>query len=47
MNFMTMGSSVHRLYDLDDNGTLEVVVAGMDSRLYVFDHQGQDWAAFR
>lgn len=34
------------LYDLDNSGTLEVIVAGMDSRLYVFDHQGQDWGGF-
>ena len=34
------------LYDLDANGTLEVIVAGMDSRLYVFDHQGQEWGGF-
>ncbi len=34
------------LYDLDGNGTLEVVVAGMDARLYVFDHQGADWGGF-
>ncbi len=34
------------LYDLDTDGTLEVIVAGMDSRLYVFDHQGQDWGGF-
>ncbi len=30
------------LYDLDNNGTLEIVIAGMDSRLYVVDHTGQD-----
>ena len=34
------------LYDLDGSGTLEVIVAGMDSRLYVFDHLGQDWGGF-
>ena len=34
------------LYDLDQDGTLEIVLAGMDSRLYVFDHQGQDWGGF-
>ena len=34
------------LYDLDGSGTLEIVVAGMDSRLYVFDHEGQDWGGF-
>ena len=34
------------LYDLDTDETLEIVIAGMDSRLYVFDHQGQDWGGF-
>ena len=34
------------LYDLDDNGTLEVIIAGMDSRLYVFDSQGGDWGPY-
>ena len=34
------------LYDLDGSGTLEVIIAGMDSRLYIFDHLGQDWGGF-
>lgn len=34
------------LYDLDADGTLEVIVAGMDSRLYVFNAQGEDWGPY-
>lgn len=28
------------LYDIDGDGTLEILQAGMDQQLYVFDHQG-------
>ena len=34
------------LVDLDDDGTLEVVVAGMDQRLYVFDYSGAPWGPY-
>ena len=34
------------LADLDDDGTLEVIVAGMDQRLYVFDYSGAPWGPY-
>jgi hypothetical protein len=34
------------LVDLDDDGTLEVIVAGMDQRLYVFDYSGAPWGPY-
>ncbi len=34
------------LYDLDDDGTLEIIAASMDGRIYVLDHQGQDWGPY-
>ncbi len=34
------------LYDLDGDGALEIVAAGMDSRLYVFDGDGADWGPY-
>jgi hypothetical protein len=34
------------LYDLDDDGTLEIGFTAMDGRLYVLDHQGQDWGPY-
>lgn len=34
------------LYDLDGDGTLEVVVAAMDQRLYVWDAAGEPWGPY-
>jgi hypothetical protein len=34
------------LYDLDDDGRLEIVAAAMDQRLYVWDAFGNDWGPF-
>ena len=34
------------LADLDDDGTLEIVIASSDSRLYVVDHTGADWGPY-
>ena len=34
------------LYDLDGSGTLEILAAGMDARMYVFDHTGVDWGPY-
>jgi hypothetical protein len=34
------------LYDLDGDGTLEVIVAAMDQRLYVWDHAGEPWGPY-
>ena len=34
------------LADLDNDGTLEVIVAGMDQRLYVFDYSGAPWGPY-
>jgi hypothetical protein len=34
------------LYDLDGDGTLEVLAAGMDQRLYVWDGAGQPWGPY-
>jgi hypothetical protein len=34
------------LYDLDGSGSLEIIAAGMDSRLYVLDHMGKDWGPY-
>ena len=34
------------LADLDDDGSLEVIVAGFDGRLYVIDHTGADVAPY-
>jgi hypothetical protein len=34
------------LYDLDGDGTLEIIIAGMDSRLYVFSFEGADWGPY-
>lgn len=34
------------LYDLDADGTLEIIAAGMDGKLYLFDHQGNRVAPF-
>lgn len=34
------------LYDLDGDGTLEIVVAAMDQRLYVWDTTGAPWGPY-
>ena len=34
------------LVDLDGSGTLEIVLAGADARLYVFDHTATDWGPY-
>lgn len=34
------------LYDLDGDGTIEVLAAGMDQRLYVWDADGQPWGPY-
>lgn len=34
------------LEDLDGDGSLEIVVGGMDQRLYVWDHTGQNWGPY-
>ena len=34
------------LYDLDDDGTLEIVAMGMDGRLYITTHDGGDWGVY-
>lgn len=34
------------LADLDGDGTLELAAAGMDERLYVWDHTGADWGPY-
>lgn len=34
------------LVDLDGDGTLEIILVGLDSRLYVLNHQGQDWGPY-
>ncbi len=34
------------LYDIDGNGALEIIVAGMDQRIYVLDAQGADWGPY-
>ena len=34
------------LYDLDGDGTLEIIEAGMDQRLYVFDYSGAPWGPY-
>ncbi len=34
------------LVDLDADGTLEILAAGMDGRLYAVDHAGQDWGPY-
>jgi hypothetical protein len=34
------------LWDLDDDGTLEIIAAAMDGRLYVLDHAGNDWGPY-
>lgn len=34
------------IYDLDGDGESEILVAGMDQRLYVFDAAGQDWGPY-
>ena len=34
------------LVDLDGDGTVEILAAGMDSRLYAVDHTGQDWGPY-
>ena len=34
------------LYDLDDDGDLEIVAAAMDQRLYVWDHDGALWGPY-
>jgi hypothetical protein len=34
------------LYDLDDDGDLEILVAGMDQRLYVWDAAGAPWGPY-
>ncbi|MEC7986104.1 MAG: FG-GAP-like repeat-containing protein [Myxococcota bacterium] len=34
------------LYDLDGDGGYEIIAAGMDARLYVFDHTGADWGPY-
>lgn len=34
------------LYDLDDNGDLEIIITGLDSRLYVVNHDASDWGVY-
>jgi hypothetical protein len=34
------------LFDLDGDGAMEIIAAGMDSRLYVVNGEGADWGAF-
>ncbi len=34
------------LVDLDEDGTLEILAAAMDGRLYVLDHTGADWGPY-
>jgi len=34
------------LYDLDGDGTLEIIAAGLDQRLYVFADDGSDWGPY-
>ena len=34
------------LYDLDGDGTLEIDVAAMDQRLYVWDAAGAEWGPY-
>jgi hypothetical protein len=34
------------LVDLDGDGTLEIVAAAMDGRLYAVDHEGLDWGPY-
>ncbi len=34
------------LYDLDDDGALEIIAAGMDQRLYVWDSTGAPWGPY-
>ncbi|MFT4975691.1 MAG: hypothetical protein ACI8S6_001578 [Myxococcota bacterium] len=34
------------LYDLDDDGSLEIVIGGADGRLYVFGADGSDWGPY-
>ncbi len=34
------------LYDLDGDGTLEIIAAAMDSRLYAFSADGSDWGPY-
>ncbi len=34
------------LYDLDGDGSMEIVAAAMDERLYVFDQAGADWGPY-
>ncbi|MFZ5482376.1 MAG: FG-GAP-like repeat-containing protein [Myxococcota bacterium] len=34
------------LYDLDGDGTLEIVAAAMDQRMYVWDATGADWGPY-
>ncbi len=34
------------LYDLDGDGKLEIIAAGLDQRLYVFDAEGEDWGPY-
>ena len=34
------------LYDLDGDGTLEIIEAGMDQRLYVWDYSGAPWGPY-
>ncbi|MEL6347788.1 MAG: VCBS repeat-containing protein, partial [Myxococcota bacterium] len=38
--------SAPALYDLDDNGTLEIIIGGLDGRLYVFGADGADWGPY-
>jgi hypothetical protein len=34
------------LYDLDGDGTLEIIAAAMDQRLYVWDYSGAPWGPY-
>ncbi len=34
------------LFDLDDDGTLEIIAAAMDQRLYVFTGDGENWGPY-
>ena len=34
------------LYDLDGDGTLEIIEAGMDQRVYVWDYSGAPWGPY-
>ena len=45
MSYTTMGLLVHLRSIFDGSGTLEVIVTGW-TRVYIFDHLGQDWGDF-